>query len=472
MSKNKTDEKLLKRFNHIVAGLLNTCIVTITISFLPLNALADDAPVTLKSSTPATQSAHAKINPDNYGLDDILSMVPIYNPALLAAEKKLGIDLAQIKISKQRVNPQVMGYYGFGPMTSVLGNPQQGGISQLVETAGKHDKRIAISKATYDADLADFNVLVWETQNETWVAYVDVLVGESSIELLNKQADLLDKLVDIANKRFNAGAAAEAELLQAKLSRKQIDIQLMDAENTLKIARNKLNALVGNTMPEAYKLSSLNLMALNSTDALFPDLKHVLPPVDELVQGAYQNRLDLKASQLATKVGQKELKLAKSLIIPDVQVSGGGLFVRSPSPFSATAQDRNFGGGYVMATIEVPIFNQHKGEISAAEAHISQSKAEFTAKQAQIKTEIQQSFMEYESAKKSVLTYQDGVLPDASEVVNLAQKSYQYGKTGLANVIVAQQSERETMQGYLDSFSKLVRAWGALQRAYGKDKLP
>ena len=57
-------------------------------------------------------------------------------------------------------------------------------------------------------------------------------------------------------------------------------------------------------------------------------------------------------------------------------------------------------------------------------------------------------------------------------MVNLAQKSYQYGKTGLANVIVAQQSERETMQGYLDSFSKLVRAWGALQRAYGKDKLP
>lgn len=65
------------------------------------------------------------------------------NPVLLAVHRNLDISAAGITIAGVRPNPQLAFQYGFGKVYTVSANPEQVGITQNFEMAGKRSKRLS-----------------------------------------------------------------------------------------------------------------------------------------------------------------------------------------------------------------------------------------------------------------------------------------------------------------------------------------
>lgn len=401
-------------------------------------------------------------------LASVLQLVDEANPQLLAARSGLAMSEADIRIAGEIPNPQLIGYVGFGRTTTVLGNPQQIGISQTIETAGKRKKRVLLAQAQRSLTAEQIQALWWDIRSQTRQAYTELAVAEANAKLLEAQADLLQQMVDIAQKRFDAGAAPKAEVLQAQLLRDQLDTQKTATAGRIRQARTQLNGLLGNRLPPDFSIHN-NLLEIQilRTD-LLPDASEGLPALDKLVALGYMRRPDLKTAQLQEKVARSQITLELAKRIPDLNISSGGQFISLSGKYSPTGKTGFFGGAYSVVTVDLPLFHQQQAEIARAEAQMSQAQLQMSEVQNRIRTEIQTAYELLQSNLENIQRYRQKLMPASADALKLAQTSYRYGKTNLASVILAQQADQAIRQGYLDTIANYQRTWGDLEKAIGE----
>jgi len=399
-------------------------------------------------------------------LQDALKLADSNNPQLLAAQKNYAASKADIDMAKYVPNPQLNTVFSAGDITSQLGNPQQVGMTQTLETGGKRHQRVLLAQAQYTLTDFQYNALRWDIHTQVRKAYAELAAAMENATNLDLQASLLGDLVDIADKRFKAGVAPEAEVEQAELNREQLDSQRNQAQDRIEQARLQLNALLGNQLQADYEISDNGLFqSPTHKSQLVPTADTVLPAKDTLYHEALRQRLDLQAALQQKTVSTDQLAVAKSGRMPDLQLSGGYLFVTAPSPENNIR--RYFDGPYAGVTVNLPLFHNQQAEMAKAKASIEQNQLQVNALQQQIHLDIDTSYSSLQVARQNILLFQTQLLPHAKNVLHLAQRSYQVGKTGLANVILAQQTVQQIAASYLDSLVDYQNAWGDLEKAVG-----
>lgn len=406
----------------------------------------------------------AQSNPSQFtlSLSEAFAKADAQNPQLKAAERNLDLGKGDITIAGAIPNPQLQAQYGFGPVYSQAGNPQQILLQQTVELGGKRDARINIANAQYQVTNLQLSAQRWDIHNQVRKAYAELAAAEANAESVNTQVALSDKLVLITRKRVEAGVAPEAELLQAKLTRKQLEAQEAQAKGRIQNARIQLNGLFGDP-PEANTVVSdkgLFNLSVEKTE-LAPSPKTALPPVEALVEQAYAKRLDLKATAQQQEVARSQLRLVDAQRVPDLQLGLGYAFT------TFSNDNPQISGVLTTLGVTLPVFYNQNGEAAKAKATLDQTRLQIDASRRQIATTIYASYQTLSVAKENILKYQTRILFDAEEVLKLAQESYQVGKTGLSSVILAQQSVQQVRSGYLDAVVAYQGAWADLESAVG-----
>jgi cobalt-zinc-cadmium efflux system outer membrane protein len=264
-----------------------------------------------------------------------------------------------------------------------------------------------------------------------------------------------------------------SEVLQAKLALNQLDTQKIQAESQLKQARLQFNSLLGNTLVDdksnGYELSDQGYFKLSAQKTALVPFPETLPPnLDDLYQKAQNIRPDLRAALQQIQVNKAQLRLAKAQRIPDLQLSAGYLYINAPNPTSPTNSKKLFDGTVLEAGFVVPVFQNQGAEIGKAKTTLLQSKLQLTALHKQIYDDVHTAYTELKAARQNIELYQKKLIPDSADVLHLSQESYEYGKTGLANVILAQQSDQQILQSYLQAVVDYQQAWGDLEKAVGE----
>ncbi|MDF5726830.1 MAG: TolC family protein [Rhizonema sp. PD38] len=390
------------------------------------------------------------------------------NPVLLAAHRNLDISAAGITIAGVRPNPQLAFQCGFGKVYTVGANPEQVGITQNFEMGGKRSKRISLAKSQYQLTFLQYNSARFDLHGQVRRAYAELAAAEASFRSQQEQIELLERLVYIARKRFEAGAAPEAELLQAQLVLNQTEPQLRQALLRIQEARIQLNALMGDNPnqnveiddPGIFNVVTKAVKVVKKTELVpTPDVR--LPTINELLARAYEERLDLKAAQQQTAVAQRQLRLAKAQRIPDLQLSGGYLFTTVDPPM------KNTNGVYFGAAVNLPIFYNQQGEVAQAKASLDQSQQQENVVQSQIAVDVRAAYQSLLIARETIRKYQSRLLPDSREVLGLAQESYQVGKTNLASAIAVEQADQQNRSAYVDAVTAYQSAYADLEKAVG-----
>jgi cobalt-zinc-cadmium efflux system outer membrane protein len=426
--------------------------------FLPQTENEPAAPATPATTTPVLKaSAHVT-------LADALVLAEQHNPQIAEAREKLVEAQANIKIAKEIPNPQLQSMYGFGPATTRLGNAQVLMLTQTLEVGGKRRARTELAKSQAYQIEAQLESLRQTVRADVRKRYVELVAAQETAKSLKSQEKLLLELVQIAKKRFETGAAPEADVIQASLAHDQIVPLQAQADGRIRQSQVALNTLLGKSLAPEFEIQESGMLKghVEKTQGAGAVASTLLTP-EALLQKAFTQRQDLQAAIQQVDVCKKQIKVTHSLMYPDIQIGGGYAFLPA---------SQKYGNPYtqgVMTTLQatLPIYNNQRAEMMRDKSSLRQSELELAYQRQQIEKDVQSGLIALQTATVNLALYENKLLPASDESTQLSKLSYQVGKTGLANVILAQQAAQQVRAGYLSALLDYQNAVSDLERAIG-----
>lgn len=378
--------------------------------------------------------------PEKLTLERALEIADQSNLDLATARLRRAQSLARVQIARTRPNPTVS-------FDVARDSPHQGlTVEQPFELGSKRRWRIDVAKQEGVLTDVEISALARQIRKNTREAYYDAVQARAETEFLGRAQKLAERLRQIAQERFEAGAVARLEVIRADadVARAQAEYQI--SQQREKISLSQLNALLNRRVGQAWELSR--------------SLEDPVPPVtlDELVQKAYALNPELQHLAQEQKVEQSRLSLLKAERIPNLSVNVGTDF-NAPGDFQV--------GPRAGLAVTVPLFARNQGEIAESVASQRILESQVLASKRSVAGSVERAWFELQALATQVQIYRQKLLPNARELESLAEESYRAGKTDILFVLDAQRNMQEVEHNYLSSLAALQDAWGKLEESVG-----
>jgi outer membrane protein, heavy metal efflux system len=361
------------------------------------------------------------------------------NPTIAAARLAHAVSAAALEVAGERPNPETT-------VEFEREAPKQAfGFALPVELGGKRGKRIAVSQAAMHAGDAEFGATVTQVRNDVRRAYFDGVIADARLAILQELRDLSQRARDSAQSRVDSGDAPRLEVLQAELALSAAQNDAASAEGVVVAARSRLNALLGLPLDARPQLST---------------------PIDEggpVIAMALLDRAHGASSELLVldrRIDEQRAKvdLARALRVPDIVPT---------ATLTHDAQPEFTYGWRAGITVTLPLFTTHKAGVLVEETTLTLLTAQRQATQLRIDADVTAAAAVAEAQRQAYARYRDVILPQAQQVEQLAQDSYELGQTGIAALLQALAASRDARLRSLDAVSQFQTALVELERAIG-----
>lgn len=368
---------------------------------------------------------------------------------------RLNVDMAKndIKTANRLRNPYLQTFLNSGK--AATDNPNELGLIFPIEIA-KRGPRKNLAKATME--LTKGNVLLAELnlRLEVRQSYVDLVSAKSTLKILNDQKSLLQELLNIAQKKYEAGAVPQMDVIQAKMTLNQLLIQVNSANTDVYVARYKFNILldpaksnfdtVEDYLPEQNKFISI----------LTPMPTDKMPTFEQLFDVALKKRIDLQNAEKDIQVAQKNLVVVMRQRVPDIEIGGGPEFV----PYQLSTGNETTKGVYIGGSItNIPLLYMYNPEIKNAKLQIEQKQLAYKNLKHEAELNLHSSYAVFITKRDNLNYYNDILLTESKQFLNMAKRSYIVGKSSLTDLIFIEQSYKNIMMGYVNALSDYYDAW-------------
>jgi outer membrane protein, heavy metal efflux system len=361
------------------------------------------------------------------------------NPTIAAARMQGAVDAAALAVARERVNPEAaVEVENEAPKQSLA-------LALPFELGGKRAKRIAVSEFELAAGEARLVATIAEVRNAVRRAYFGVQVAEARLELLGEMRDIAGRVRDSAEERFEAGDAARLEVMQAELALASAENEATATDGEAGVARAELNALLGQPLDGELNLSS-------PIDGGPP------PTTSEALDLARAASARLRVLDRSIDAQGARVTLARALRIPDV--------VPSATLTHDAQPDFEYGWRAGLA-FALPLFTTHRAGVLMEQATLDRLRAERRALWSEIEVEVTAAATLVETRRQLYLRYRDDIVPQAQEVEQLAEASYQLGQTGIAALLQALQASQDIRLRSIDSGAQYQGALADLESATG-----
>ena len=267
---------------------------------------------------------------------------------------------------------------------SVSGQPDANGnyqgelgaqLQQLVKIAGK--RRNAIKLAHYNTQLSEYQyydlLRALKYQLRSDLTAIDLCLHNA--ETFSQQIKVLEQLISATAYQVEKGNISEKELVRLQNSLLSLKTDERTNYESLLDTENDLKTLL------KYRKNEILVPKLNEVTDISDKLRN--SGIDSLQNIAETERYDLKAAKLGVDMSQVNLRLQRSLGVPD--------------PTFSFDYDR-FGSAYrdymgLGVSFDLPFFNHNQGNIKAAKASIKS--AQYSAEDAYINihNDLQESIL-------------------------------------------------------------------------------
>ncbi len=361
------------------------------------------------------------------------------NPTIAAARLAGAVNAAALEVAGERPNPEAT-------VEFEKEAPKQAfGFALPVELGGKRGKRLAVSQAAIRAGDAELAATITQVRNDVRRAYFEGVIAEARLEIFRELRDLSQRARDSAQARFESGDAPRLETMQAELALSAAQNDAASAEGAVVAAQSRLNALLGFSLDTRPLLSTAIDQGGPVTTAALLDRAHGASA--ELVV------LDRRIEEQRAKVD-----LARALRVPDIVPT---------ATLTHDAEPEFTYGWRAGVTVTLPVFTTHKAGVLVEETTLALLTAQRQAAQLRIDGDVTAAAAIAETQRQAYARYRDVILPQAQQVEQLAQDSYQLGQTGIAALLQALQASRDARLRSLDAVSQFQAALADLERAIG-----
>lgn len=414
------------------------------IKYNPKIQLEKDPPLKIYTSADV-------INYKKISLSEAIDYALAHNLEIQSMRLNIPMAKNDIKKANRLQNPYLLSFANTG--TAAEDNPDTVGLMFPIEIA-KRSARKRLAKSYFE--LSKGNVLLTELNLRLNVrqAYINLVSAKSELKILNDQRLLLQDLVDIAQKKYKAGAAPAMDIIHAKMTLNQLLIQENSARTEVLVARHKFNLLL-----ESIDFDSLEDYLPEQKEFIYlltPDPLGKMPDFDKVADLAMSKRLDIKNAKYEVDVAKKELVTVVRKRVPDIEIGAGILYV--PAQWS-TRGDATKGAYLGFNITNIPLLYLHNPEIKNAKLVVEQKEINYQNIKHHALMELHASYDAFLTAQANLNYYSDILLAESNQFLQMARKSYLIGKTEITSFVFIEQSYRNVMMGYTKALSDYYISW-------------
>ena len=408
----------------------------------------------------ATEPALGQSVPPPMLLDQVIEEAVSRNLRLLAERFNLSIGEARIVQARLRPNPVLSlgGNYldilgsRFNPSTNAAGPTEVNArVDYILERANKRQERIAVAEASKAVSQLE---LLNSTRNlilNVTSGFTDLLLAKENAALARASLEAFNQIVTVNRTRVNAGDLARVELVRSEVAQLQFANQVRQAESKVRLARNRLQVLMGRLVFDP---------AFDVTGTLRRDA--LLAAKQELAQLAMTARPDLESLRRDQARSQAELRL--QLAQGKVDYTVGAALNRQVGVGGLTSG--NSAG--IFFSMPLPVFNKNQGEIDRARREQEQIQARIRSLEQEIQAEIENAFEQFQTARQLLEQIETDLLERAKRVREITDFSYRRGEATFVELLDAQRTYNETMQGYNEARAEYGRTLFLIDAITGK----
>jgi cobalt-zinc-cadmium efflux system outer membrane protein len=429
-------------------------------------------------------------------MDQAVGVALQQNRAVIAA--RLDIDAAQLDVVAARIYPNPIASYSAGNRVVGAGNPQQGApgsplnphfFSQPVQTVGLSEiidvwaKRSARTRAA-ERGVEQRKLIVEDALREIVYAvrsaFADVSREQAERELAHEIAGRYDETVRLSQARFRAGDISEAELRKVELEGLRYQSGVIDADEELDLARQKLASLMG--LPSRAALPA----AVVDPPELRPDFARAYS-VDALVATAMQDRPDVRAAASGRTVAEAQLGAAKREALPDISL--GAAYTHSD--FTVSGDNPN--AMALSISLPLPLFDRNQANIGRSELEIRRADNEMERLKVAVHHEVAAAVRRADRSRMLLDLFEGtgaaaappapantggtagaasaagGMLSRAEASLKVAERSYKTGAISLLELLEAQRTYLDVRGQYLRAVDDVRQAAIDLNHAVGAE---
>lgn len=372
-------------------------------------------------------------------LQAALDLAEKQNLELAAARLRRAVAQAGLRIAGQIPNPNIQ-------FSASRDDPHESlMIVQTLELGTKRGRRIDVARQEQALTELETTSLARQVRRQVRETYYDVAEGHAETLRQRQLLELTERLMKIAQDRFDAGSVARLEVDQAELEVERARVDYRLTQEREKVSQSLLSALLNEPPATVWTLDG--------------SLEDALPPVTlpDLIARAYQSNPELAHLAQELKVQQSQSALLRAERVPNLDLGFGGDF-NSPA-FNA--------GPRGQIGFNVPLFSRNQGELSQSSALQRFLEAVALATRRTVAGKVQAAFSEWSARQAQVELYRLKLRPAARRVESLAEESYQAGRANILAVLDAQRSVEQIERAYLDNLAALQAAFAALEETVG-----
>jgi cobalt-zinc-cadmium efflux system outer membrane protein len=382
------------------------------------------------------------------------------NLALIAEQMNVGIADAEIVQAKLWDNPTLsvsdVNLWTTGTQRDALRDADANHntqfaieLSQLITTAGKRRKNIAVQQISKEMAVQEFGETLRGMKTELRLRMIEIAYIQQYETVLSGQVDMLARLINAYEKQVANGNLSKGELLRLQSSSLEMENELYLLKVELNGHLKALNVLL-NLPPESYIVV---VSRTNDEDTLPPALA-------DLYALATENRPDIKLQKLQTDWLAQTLKLEKAQRVPDITLSAN--YDRYAGVW------KNYVGFGL--SFDLPVFNRNQGFIKAATLGLEQSKTLERQMQNTVFNEIAEIYGNY---TQSLHFYRkisgNAVLSDLDEMMDVYAKNLLNRNISMLEFIDFMEAYGKSKQIFLEAQKAVNNNFEELQYAVGSD---
>ena len=387
------------------------------------------------------------IKKDSISLDDMLQAVVLCNPEIAAAQNDNEAATGRLIQAGLYPNPTIEFEAEDIPAGDVDFSRNQNTVSIIQPIIFGKRRSTAISAAVAEQEALRFALqnTIYQVLGDVRLAYMDLAYYKMALTLNGELLAQANKILAIAQARFNERAAPESELIAAQLKSTKFELNRRKLKLDILSTAKHLQSFLPDVPVPQEKISS--------------ELQFELPSLnlDRLLADARERHPLILASQEKVEAAKYRLALAKAERIPDVSFRGA--YGRD------TLERENI--IEVGISIPLPLFNRNQGRIAEMQHKVSRSQHDAKSQSTRLETEITALQAAYMAARDYVAVYQTKIVPAAEKASEQVLVGYRAGRTGFPDLLNAQEGLAGEKLNLLDAVRDMNRSYALLYKITG-----
>jgi len=295
--------------------------------------------------------------------------------------------------------------------------------------------------------------------------WTGTVLAQRNVGILERGVRRQSEIVAFVERSVAGGTGARSQLLVARSRQLKLQQELLAARRDEMSTRRMLNRTLGRPADDAAVLDTAGL----------PELEALLPPSrEDLLRQAMENRNDLKSVKEFLGMQEDLITIYRANYLPNVALVGKvGVTSANTDLGEAFKEAGNLRDNYEWSAGVAMQWNLFDGFEQSAKA--GQSRAAVHALQIRrndlnrmVEIEVDQALMDRQAADSTVQAAREG-LAAALEARSLAETDFRQGSGSLADLLSAEEMQRQAEFGLAAAQLERTRAAATLALVRGQD---